>query len=49
MPEFDKLYLELYTAMNEAIACIIREEYPDAIEKLVSAQTSTVGQIIDRL
>ena len=49
MPEFDKLYLELYTAINDALACMLQGEYADAVEKLVSAQTSTVGQIIDRL
>jgi len=49
MPEFDKLYLELYTAINDALLCLMEGRNLDAADRLMQAQVDTVGQILSEL
>ena len=45
MADFEKLYVELYSAVNEALAHLVKGEQTEAVLCLLEGQINTVKQI----
>ena len=46
MADFEKLYVELYSAINEALEHLVQGEQTEAVHCLLEGQINTVKQIL---
>ena len=47
MPDFGKMYVELYSAVNEALKHLAQGESEEAMLCLLDAQIATIGQLFE--
>ena len=47
MPDFGKMYVELYNVVNEAMRLLVEGETEEAFYCLLEGQVKTIGQLVE--